>query len=336
MIMSLPPVIVTNFKRRITGVTTTANNVTAMQQRLADYEIAICGPGQVLQLWRVLLQGFRRPANRRYRIWHVRRNAEMAWGLFAKHVLRQPIRLVFTSASIRQHSAYPRWLISKMDAVVATSPEAAALVPNVALVQPHGVNVEKFHPGQKSKAPSLVYMGRIRAQKGVHILVDALCEVLPDFPEVQAHLVGQALAKEQDYLAEQKDKITAANLDAQITWHGRLEDETLEGLLAAAHICAATPLREEFGLTPFEGLSAGCALLVSDAGAFRLAIADGETGIMVAPDDAPATAAALRKLLSDDDMRQTMMARARQVACDRFALEGEATALLNLYRQLGD
>ena len=334
--MSLSPVIVTNFKRRITGVTTTANNVTAMQRRLADHEITICGPGQDLRLWRLLLHGFHRPVGRRYRVWHVRRNAEMAWGLFAKQLLRQPIRLVFTSASTRRHSAYPRWLISQMDSVVATSPEAAALVPNVALVQPHGVDVEKFHPGEKTSAPSLVYMGRIRPQKGVHILVDALCQVLPKFPDVQAHLVGQTLAREKNYLAQQQKKVSAAGLDDQVIWHGRVTDATLEGLLAAAHICAVTPLREEFGLTPFEGLAAGCALLVSDAGAFRLALADGETGIMVDPGDGPATAQALRTLLSDDAKRQTMMARARQVACDRFALEGEASALLNLYRQLGD
>ena len=329
--MTLPPVIVTNFKRRITGVTTTANNVTAMQKRLADYEIGLCGPGQEWRLWQVLLKGYARPKGRSHRVWHVRRNAEMAWGLFAKHILRQPIRLVFTSASIRQHSTYPRWLISHMDAVIATSPEAAELVPNVALIQPHGVDTEKFQPLEKTAHPSLVYMGRIRPQKGVHILIEALCAVLPDFPEAHMHVVGIALAKDQAYLHEQHDKLKAAGIEGQVTWHGKASDETLQGLLGQAHICAATPLHEEFGVTPFEGLASGCAVLVSDTGAFRLAVAGAETGLMVPTDDVPATATALRALLENDDKRAQMMAAARQKAVENFALEGEATALLHVY-----
>ncbi len=45
----------------------------------------------------------------------------MLFGLLLRDVLRMPIRLLFTSAAQRNHSRYTRWLIAKMDAVVATS-----------------------------------------------------------------------------------------------------------------------------------------------------------------------------------------------------------------------
>ena len=41
---------------------------------------------------------------------------EMRAAIWARDVLRLPIRIVFTSAAQRRHSAYPRWLISRMDA----------------------------------------------------------------------------------------------------------------------------------------------------------------------------------------------------------------------------
>ena len=332
--MSLPPVIVTNFKRRITGVFTTALNVTAKQRTLAGHEIGLCGPTHELKLWHLILRGFTRPPGYPFRIWHVRRNSEMIWGLIARDILRQPVRLVFTSAAIRRHSALPRWLIRGMDGVVATSEAAAKCVPQVALIQNHGVDTDKFKPGEKTQHPTLIYMGRIRPQKGVHIMLAALCQVLPDFPDAQVHMVGVALGKDQDYLSKLQQESEAANISHQITWHGRVSDDQLSHLLSCSHICVATPLREEFGLTPFEGLSAGCALVVSDTGAFRLAIAGGQTGRMVPPDDIRATARALRDLLSDPAMRANMMQRAREVACTHFPLEGEAKALLTLYQQM--
>ena len=165
-------------------------------------------------------------------------------------------------------------------------------------------------------------------------MLAALCQVLPDFPDARVHMVGVVLGKDQDYLNKLQKQSEAANISHQITWHGRVSDEQLSHLLSSSHICVATPLREEFGLTPFEGLSAGCALVVSDTGAFRLAIAGGQTGLMVPPDHIPETAQALRTLLSNPAMRETMMQRAREVACTHFPLEGEARALLTLYKQM--
>ena len=90
----LPPVIVTNFKRRVTGVSTTAIRVAEAQEVLAPGHLGLCGPKHPLKLWQVLLGGWQRPVGKPFRIWHVRRDAEMMWGLIAKHILRQPLRLV--------------------------------------------------------------------------------------------------------------------------------------------------------------------------------------------------------------------------------------------------
>ena len=91
------------------------------------------------------------PADKPFNIWHVRRNSEMQFAIFARDILKLPVKIVFTSAAQRRHSAWPRWLISKMDAVIATSEEAASFVPNVVSVIPHGVDLDRFFPSNDQK-----------------------------------------------------------------------------------------------------------------------------------------------------------------------------------------
>src|SRR5690606_16136863 len=130
------------------------------------------------------------PEGRRVRIWHARRNTEMLGGLVLKHVLRAPLRLVFTSASQRHHTRWTRFLIRRMDAVVATSRKTAAYleVPNTVVM--HGIDTERFAPPQdKAEAvralsldPAQRYVGcfgRIRHQKGTDLFIDAMLALLP-------------------------------------------------------------------------------------------------------------------------------------------------------------
>ena len=323
----LPDILVTNFKRRVTGVSSTALNVTKAQQKLSNRSIALCGPGQDVRLWHALCWGWRKPAAASHRIWHVRRNSEMLWGLIARDVLRQPIKLVFTSAAIRRHSALPRWLISKMDALIATSAAAAAHLEKVDSIQGHGVDTQAFQPGKKTTNPTIVCVGRIRKEKGTHILAAALAEVLPDFPDVRAVFLGRAQTKDQAFFADVK-AITRA-VAKQIEWRGEVSPEEVQAILASAHILSATPLYEGYGLTAFEGLASGCAVLLSNTGAFAQAVEG--TGYLVTLDDVPATATALRCLLEDPIACQAMMTRARILAVERFAIEQEARAALNVY-----
>lgn len=332
--MTLPAVIVTNFKRRLTGVTTTALHVTAAQQRLADYDLGLCGPWHRLKLVHVLFNGFAKPPGKPFRIWHVRRNSEMLWGLIAKYGLGQPVRLVFTSASIRRHSAFPRWLIARMDAIVATSDKAASFLPRVDLIQGHGVDLNLFRPGDKSGTLTLVCAGRIRADKGTHILVAALCAVLPEFPKVRVHILGRAHRRDKAYVHDMQAKLQNAEVSAQVTWHGEVPPARVAEMLATAQLYAATPLHEEFGLTPFEGLASGCAVLVSDTGVFDQAVASGQTGILVPVGNVAATIAGLRTLLNDQGLRARMMAAARPMAQAQFSIDQEASALLGLYDRM--
>ena len=154
-----PEVIVTNIKKRFTGVSGTVNALLPVQARTLP--IAYLGtdmPGAVLaaqhsgerfarlSFWQALRVSAKRLPDGRKRIWHVRRDPEMMLAIFLRDVLRLPISLVFTSAAKHRHSWFPRWLIANMDGVISTTPEAASYVPNTTRVVPHGISLERFSP----------------------------------------------------------------------------------------------------------------------------------------------------------------------------------------------
>ncbi|MFM7523856.1 MAG: glycosyltransferase family 1 protein, partial [Betaproteobacteria bacterium] len=132
-----PEVIITNLHKRYTGVSGTINALLPVQSRhlcigFVGTDIPGAGLAEIAQpenfiklsLWQAIQLSRKKLPNGRKRIWHVRRDPEMIIALFLRDVLRFPIHITFTSAAKHRHSWFPRWLISRMDAVIATTPEA--------------------------------------------------------------------------------------------------------------------------------------------------------------------------------------------------------------------
>jgi mannosyltransferase len=155
--MPLPKVLVTNFNKNFTGVSATAAAVVAVQKDILDVHlVGVPLPNCPVPISKkkASIISSELDKNAGFTIWHVRRNEEMRNAIWVRDVLKKPIKIVFTSAAQRRHSAYPRWLISKMDLVIATSKEAAQFIDNVHSVVPHGVSTDNFSPALDRK-PSL-------------------------------------------------------------------------------------------------------------------------------------------------------------------------------------
>lgn len=338
--MLLPDVLITNFKRRVTGVSTTAIRVSEAKKKHNELTIGLCGPLHEIRLRYMLIGGWKRPAGRPFRIWHVRRDGEMMWGLFAKHILRQPIRLVFTSAQTKAHSRLPAWLIRQMDAVIATTPEAAAAreaqgrTPD--LIQGHGVDTQVFQPSSSRPPRPLVLaqVGRIRREKGSGFFIDALCQVLPDFPEARVEIFGQAMAKDTTYAEGLKIKLQTAEVADQVHWHGEVDPDAFPDRLNQCHVLVAVPEYEGFGLTPFEGMACGLDLICTKTGALPTATDGGEQGALLDFGDLDALVAAIRTCLDSPDETLARGQQNRDRATQSFSIEREAAAITALYARL--
>lgn len=354
-----PEIIITNLHRRYTGVSGTINALLPVQSR--QLRIGFVGtdlPGAKiaettnpnnfvrLSLWQAIRLSRKKLANGRKRIWHVRRDPEMMITIFLRDVLRFPIRIVFTSAAKHRHSWFPRWLISRTDAVIATTPEAASFVPNTTKVVFHGASIDRFSPPedngliwQQSGLPGrygIGTFGRIRPSKGTDIFVDAMLKVLPDFPDFTAIICGLCQPSEHGYKQAMLDKIASSGQSKRLIFLGDLPLEDIPTWYRNVTIMVACPRYEPFGITPLEAMASGCAVIASRTGAFEHIVEPGETGLLVPTDDVEALAKALRELMSDPENAITMGQRGRERVAAKFSIEQEAAGIQSVYSLLND
>jgi mannosyltransferase len=342
----VPDLIITNFNRNFTGVSSTAAGVVRCQ--VSQYDLALAGhplPGCPDPITRAKAAALSKtpPQGHPFTIWHVRRNPEMRAALWVRDVLRRPIRIVFTSAAIRRHSAFPRWLISRMDAVIATTEAAAGFVPHVRAVAPHGVDTDRFTPADDRAAAwaatgypgtrGVATIGRIRPEKGTDRFVAAMLRLLPQHPGLTALVIGRAAKSDQPFLDKLKAQIAQAGLTDRIFFPGEIAPDALPDLTRTLSAIVQLPRYEGYGMTPLEGMASGVPFVATDTGYYRSFSGRGQTGLIV-PDGPEQAADALSTILSDPDRHAAMSSAARTIACTHFSVVQEATIIARVYEDL--
>jgi mannosyltransferase len=334
--------IVPNLHRRYSGVTATNRMVAPKLAQLfraawlgpdAPDGIAPIGVAELLKL---------RP-HRTPLIWHARRNNEMIVGVLLRS-LGWSLKLVFTSAAQRHHTWITRWLIDQMDAIIATNDISASFLKRQAVVIPHGVDTDRYAPPadravafEQTGLPgryAIGCFGRVRAQKGSDVFVEAMCRLLPRYPDFTAVLVGAVTTEHASFANDLRKRIEAAGLQSRIVITGELPIEEVQRWYQRLTIYAFTSRNEGFGLTLIEAMSVGAALVASRAGAAELVVEGGVTGVLTPPGDVDALIAALEPLMRDPASAARMGARARARVLEKFSLDAEAAAIAEVYRTL--
>jgi mannosyltransferase len=334
--------IVPNLHRRYSGVTATNRMVAPkLAKKLAA---AWLGPDPPAGIARIgvadLLKSWRR---RTPLIWHARRNNEMIVGVLLR-ALGWPLKLVFTSAAQRHHTWITRWLIRRMDAIIATNDISASFLKREATVIPHGVDTDAYAPAADRAAAfaeaglpgryAIGCFGRVRAQKGSDVFVDAMCRLLPRYPDFTGVLVGAITPEQSVFANDLKNRIEAAGLGSRIVITGELEIAEVQRWYQRLTIYAFTSRNEGFGLTLIEAMAAGAALVASRAGAAELVVEDGITGLLTPPGDVDALVAALEPMMRDPASAAAMGERGRARVVAKFSLDAEAAAIAEVYRTL--
>lgn len=334
-------VIVPNLTFRYSGVT--ATNRMIAPRIAAMMKVAWLGrdrPDGIAQIhWSDLLRLRRRAAT--LRIWHARRNIEMIVGVLL-HSLGWPLALVFTSAGQRHHSGITRWLIARMDAVIATSELSASYLQRPATVIHHGIDPARYAPPADRAAAwrdsglpgryGIGCFGRVRRQKGTDLFVTAMCRLLPRYPDFAAVVIGEVTSDQRSFEAELKAKVAAAGLSERIVFLGYRPVDELPLWYRRISIYAFTSRNEGFGLTLLEAMAAENGLVASRAGAAEIVVVDGDTGLLVPPGDGDALAAALETLMRDPDRVVRMGRRGRARVLADFSIDAEAARIAALYR----
>jgi mannosyltransferase len=277
------------------------------------------------------------------RIWHARRNDEMLVGLLLKF-LGWPFKLIFTSAGQRQHSWITRFLIARMDAVIATSDASASYLQRAATVVLHGVDPDIYRPPPDRAAAfaasglpgkyGIGCFGRVREQKGTDLFVAAMCALLPKYPDFSAVIIGSATLDQRGFVRALEARVAEAGLADRVRFLGELPIDEVPRWYQRISIYAFTSRTEGFGLTLLEAMSAGVALVAARAGGAERVVTDGETGVLVPPGDVRALIAALEPLMQDPERAAEMGRRARARVTAEFGIDAEVARIAALYRQV--
>ncbi len=334
--------IVPNLHRRYSGVTATNRMVAPKLAKV--FRAGWLGPDAPDGIARITVADLAKLWRRRSPlIWHARRNNEMIAGVLLRS-LGWPLKLVFTSAAQRHHSWITRWLIRRMDAIIATNDISASFLKRKSTVIPHGVDTRTYAPPSDRAAAfaeaelpgryAIGCFGRVRAQKGSDVFVDAMCRLLPRYPDFTAVLVGAITPEQTAFANGLKKRIQAAGLQSRIVITGELPIKAVQRWYQRLTIYAFTSRNEGFGLTLIEAMSVGAALVASRAGAAELVVEDGITGVLTPPGDVDALVAALEPLMRDpaSAMAMGICGQARVLA--KFSLDAEAARIAEVYRGL--
>ena len=344
-------VILGNSNRRFSGVTSTMLRV--LEHHKGKIGISVMGkhhlPEDVpsISFWRCAKLCRSALPNGKFRVFHARRNNEVIQALILKKIFKAKIKIIFTSTAQREHTWITRWLIKRVDCLVATCSGAAAVLkrkPDKMIA--HGVDINTYrlpNEGKKIAWESLGYPGkygigifaRVRQQKGIGILVDAMIPIMKEDPSPTILIAGETTKSHENFVADLKAKIKSEGLEKRILFIGKVHyAEEVPRLMRGLSIVTALSTIEGFGLPILEAMSSGCAVVASRTGAWEDIIVPEEHGLLVPCNDVKATQEALKKLTSNSESLEKMGLRGRDRIAEGFTIENEASSLLGLYKSV--
>jgi glycosyltransferase involved in cell wall biosynthesis len=235
-----------------------------------------------------------------------------------------------------------RWFYGQADRVyVPTRATGQALIaggidPARIYTFTRGSDTRAFDPGRRSRtmrrrlggdgAETIVlYVGRLSAEKGLVALADAFRRAAAARPGLHLALVGDGPGRAE---------VAAALAGTPHRFLGALTGDELAAAFASADLFCLPSQTETFGQVVTEAAASGLPAVVIGKGGAAEQVADGETGLLVPPDDPVALAAAIAVLHDHASVRIAMGARARVAALARPGWDEVFSGLLAGYRDL--
>jgi len=229
-------------------------------------------------------------------------------------------------------SRFKRWtarqLLGGAAVVVANSRWTAALARTVldalgrptlardVRVVPLGTTPSHFRPGIDPRSvrakygldggPWLLTVSRLDTHKGIDTAIRALPAVRAAFPTVRYAVAGVG-----SHRPEFERLVATLGLGDAVRFLGFVADDELPALYNAADLYVGPSRRydllaEGFGIALVEASACGLAVVAGDSGGVPDAVRDGETGLLVDPDDPAAVTAGITRLLGDPTLRRRL------------------------------
>jgi len=170
-------------------------------------------------------------------------------------------------------------------------------------------------------------LANVNPQKGVEYFGRAAARIYREVPDAWFVVVGALYDDHAAYASQIEQEVHASGVPPErFVFTGHSED--VGAWLGAFDVKLVTsvPRSEGIPTTVVESLAAGTPVVTTDVGAVREAVLDGETGLVVAPLDDRAIAAATIRLLGDRALAARFAAAGVEHATRRFSVEACVSA----------
>lgn len=203
---------------------------------------------------------------------------------------------------------------------------------------PTGVNMQRFQPGCSNAAvkqalgiqagqPVVGTVSFLRPEKGIDVLIEAMCLLKKAFPQVCCLIVGDG--QERQALLEQ---IRQRQLEGTLVLAGFRED--IPELLKLMDVFVLPSLEEGMPQSLLQALAMERAVVASAVGGVPEVVLNGETGFLVPPQDHAVLAHQIELLLRDPVQGTTMGKAGRQLIVRDYSMESMLTKTEELYSSL--
>ena len=202
------------------------------------------------------------------------------------------------------------------------------------------VDTRRFHPalsgghirrelGMSATTPLVGIVARLAPSRGHLTLVEAFAQVHMAIPTARLLIIGKG-----EFQPHIERRIRELGLADAVVFGGYHEDDLPEVLAAMDVFVLLAPGSEGSCRAVLEAMAAGKAVVATRVGALQDIVLDGETGLLIAPQDHSALAHAISRLLRAPEQARQMGLRGRQRSEHVFSPQCQVDAVLQLYHQL--
>ena len=199
----------------------------------------------------------------------------------------------------------------------------------------NGVDVKLFCPPKESEAerrflrPTVVFVGRMIAKKGVPVLIEAMPKVIQSSPETRFLFAGGG-----DIEAYRRIIGDMGIPRENFSFVGHVGYFERPELLREATVFVNPSIFELCSISILEAMSCGTAVVASDVGGNRELIKPGKNGLLVSSSDHKTLAESIVSLLEDEGFNRKIGMEARRTVEESFSARKCAEETYNIYRQM--
>jgi glycogen synthase len=203
-------------------------------------------------------------------------------------------------------------------------------------VIPNGINKEdfKFEFNQKSYREKFAsedekivfFIGRHVFEKGIHLLIEAMPEIVKDFSKVKVVIAGIGPMTE-----ELKQRAKEIGVAENIIFTGYMEDIDRNRMYKVADMAVFPSLYEPFGIVALEAMAAGCPVIASGCGGLGEIIQHKYNGMKVIPGSIESLTCNILELIRSDKLAETIRQNAYLSVSEQYSWDKASQLTFRMY-----